>query len=119
MATNFVQLGSVIDVPEWLSDSAQRVQKEFSKHHHNFILIPSVNPDTLKDKDVKAHSVLLGTITTDVEDATEFCVALAGAIASYSKSAKKDAQDEAMKLMADTVRDIIYDVAKMEGKKNG
>lgn len=115
--TNFVQLGSQNNIPEWITDTATKVQEVFGDNGHEFILIPCVNPKNIDDKELRSGKYLVGTVMTDVDDVTEFCICMAGAISAYSKSAKKGTQNKAMVLMGEQILDILKDVAKLDEKR--
>lgn len=115
--TNFVQLGSQKNIPEWITDTSTKVQKVFGDNGHEFILIPCANPKNIDDKALKEGKYLVGTVMTDVDDVTEFCICMAGAISAYSKSAKRGTQDKAMVLMGEQILSILKDVAKFDEKR--
>lgn len=102
---------------KWLNDSAQYVQDNFEKHGHEFILIPCKDVDKLSLDDLSNGGVHIGTCITDCYDPVSFAVSVAGAISSFALTSKD--KNKASVKLAETILQIVKEVAELGEKKNG
>lgn len=99
---------------EWLSKAGDTIQETFSKHNHNFILIPAVDVDNITSEKLENGDIQLGTCLTDIQDPVSFAVAIAGAISSFGMTSKDKGRGDAAVKLAETVLDMVKDVRKLK-----
>lgn len=103
---------------KWINEAAQAVQKQFTPNGHQFILIPCVDVDDMKEDKIRKGEYQIGTCITDCTDPVSFATAVAGAICSFGLTSKDKGKDgKAATKMAETILDMVKEVGKIKDDK--